>query len=54
MANKTLTKAKAAKNDEFYTQFYDKYIILLQKRACRGCGLLFAVVIYFFYVAICK
>ena len=23
MANKTLTKAKAAKNDEFYTQFYD-------------------------------
>ena len=23
MANKALTKAKAAKNDEFYTQFYD-------------------------------
>lgn len=23
MANKTLTKAKAAKDDEFYTQFYD-------------------------------
>ncbi len=23
MANKTLTKAKAAKKDEFYTQFYD-------------------------------
>ena len=23
MGNKTLTKAKATKNDEFYTQFYD-------------------------------